>query len=123
MASLGDRVFDNGLTVLDTEVDKLYICSTLPTTYTEAITTYALGVKNTPTVSAPADRSGGGREVTVSAITDGSVTGNGTAGYYALVDSANTRLLAAGALSASQSVTSGNTFTLTSFKIGIPDPA
>lgn len=122
-AILHDRVFDNGLTVLDTEADKLYIDSTQATTYTEAITTYALGVKNTPTVSAPADRTGGGREVTVSAITDGSVTGTGTAGFFALVDSANTRLLAAGPLSATQSVTSGNTFTLTSFKIGIPDPA
>ena len=122
-AILHDRVFDNGLTVLDTEADKLYIDSTQATTYTEAITTYALGVKNTPTVSAPADRTGGGREVTVSAITDGSVTGTGTAGFYALVDSSNSRLLAAGPLSATQAVTSGNTFTLTSFKIGIPDPA
>jgi len=120
---LHDRVFDNGLTVLDTEMDKLYICSAQPTTYTEAITTYALGVKNTPTVSAPADRTGGGREVTVSAITDGSVTASGTATHYAGVDSANSRLLATNALSASQAVTSGNTFTLTSFKIGIPDPA
>ena len=121
-AILHDRVFDNGLTVLDTEADKLYITSSQATTYTEAITTYALGVKNIPTVSAPADRTGGGREVTVSAITDGSVTGTGTAGFYALVDSSNSRMLASNALSATQSVTSGNTFTLTSFKIGIPDP-
>ena len=123
MASLGDRVFDSGLSALDTEADKLFITSAEATTYTQAATTYALGVKNTPTVSAPADRTGGGREVTVSAITDGSVTGNGTATHYALVDSANSRLLAAGALSSAQAVTAGNTFTLTSFKIGIPDPA
>ena len=123
MASLGDRVFDNGLTVLDTEADKLYICSAQPTTYTQAATTYALGVKATPTVSAPADRTGGGREVTVSAITDGSVTASGTATHYALVDQSNSRLLATGSLSSSQAVTSGNTFTLTSFKIGIPDPS
>ena len=122
-AILHDRVFDNGLTVLDTEADKLYITSSQATTYTEAITTYALGVKNTPTVSAPADRTGGGREVTVSAITDGSVTASGTATHYALVDQSNSRLLATGSLSASQAVTSGNTFTLTSFKIGIPDPS
>lgn len=123
MASLGDRVLDNGLSALDTEADKLFITSAEATTYTQAATTYALGVKNAPTVSAPADRTGGGREVTVSAITDGSVTGNGTATHYALVDSANSRLLAAGALSSAQAVTAGNTFTLTSFKIGIPDPA
>lgn len=122
-AFLADRVFDNGLTVLDTEVSHLYITSTQAATYTEATATYDLGVKATPTVSAPADRSGGGREVTVSAITDGSVTDTGTAGFYALVDSSNSRLLAAGPLSATQAVTINNTFTLTSFKIGIPDPA
>lgn len=122
-AFLGDRVFDNGLTTLDTEASHLYITSSQAATYTEAITTYALGVKATPTVSAPADRTGGGREVTVSAITDGTVSATGTAGFYALVDSSNTRLLAAAPLSATQSVTSGNTFTLTSFKIGFPDPA
>lgn len=122
-AYLNDRVYDNGLTVLDTEASHLYINSTQPTTYTEAITTYALGVKATPTVGAPAAKAGGGREVTVSAITDGTVSGTGTAGFFSLVDSSNTRLLAAGPLSATQSVTSGNTFTLTSFKIGIPDPS
>ena len=123
MASLGDRVFDSGLSALDTEASHLYITSAEATTYTQAATTYALGVKATPTVSAPADRTGGGREVTVSAITDGSVTASGTATHYALVDQSNSRLLATGSLSASQAVTSGNTFTLTSFKIGIPDPA
>ena len=123
MASLGDRVLDNGLSALDTEADKLFITSAEATTYTQAATTYALGVKNTPTVSAPADRTGGGREVTVGAITDGSVTANGTATHWALVDSVNSRLLATGALAASQGVTATNTFTLTSFKIGIPDPS
>ena len=120
---LADRVFDNGLTVLDTEATHLYICSQLPTTYTEATATYDLGVKAGPTVGAPADRSGGGREVTVSAITDGSVTDTGTATHWALTDNTNSRLLATNALAASQSVTSGNSFTLASFTVGIPDPS
>ena len=123
MATLNDRVFDNGLTVLDTEVNVLHICGTLPTTYTEATSTYTLGNKTSPTVSAPSDRTGGGRKVTVSAITDGNVTGTGTAVYYALCDTSNSRMLAQGSLSASQAVTSGNTFTLGAFDIGIPDPA
>lgn len=124
MASmLADRVFDNGLTVLDTEATHLYICSALPTTFTEASSTYALGSKATPTVGAPADRSGGGREVTVSAITDGAVSASGTASHWALTDNTNSRLLAAGTLSANQAVTNGNPFTLTSFKIGVPDPS
>ena len=93
------------------------------TTYTEANATYALGNSTSLSIAAPADRSGGGREVTVAAITDGSITGTGTATHYAIVDTVNSRLLATSTLSASQSVTSGNTFTLASFTIGIPDPA
>ena len=123
MATLSDRVFDNGLTVLDTEANRIDICSTEPATYAEATSTYTLGNSTSLSIGAPADRSGGGREVTVAAISDGSVTATGTAAYYAIVDTVNSRLLATGSLSASQSVTSGNTFTLSSVTIGIPDPA
>lgn len=120
---LHDDVFDSGLSVLDTLVENLYICSTLPTTFTEASSTYKLGTKASPTVSAPGDRTGGGRKVTVSAITDGTVSATGTAGFYALTDDSASKLLAQGDLSSTQAVTSGNTFTLTAFDIGIPDPA
>jgi len=123
MATLNDRIFDNGLTVLDTEANRIDICSTEPATYAEATSTYTLGNSTSLSIGAPADRSGGGREVTVAAISDGSVTATGTAAYYAIVDTLNSRLLATGSLSASQVVTSGNTFTLTSVTIGIPDPA
>ena len=123
MATLNDRVFDSGLSVLDTEANKIVVTSQEATTYTEANATYALGNSTSLSIAAPADRSGGGREVTVAAITDGSITGTGTATHYAIVDTVNSRLLATSTLSASQSVTSGNTFTLASFTIGIPDPA
>jgi hypothetical protein len=73
-------------------------------------------------VGNPADRAGGGREVEVAAISDGEVTGTGTASHWAITDGSSV-LIAAGALSASQAVTDGNTFTLAAFKIGIPDPA
>lgn len=123
MAFLNDHVFDNGLTVLDTEANRLDICSQAPTTYTEATSTYTLGNKTSLSVGAPADRSPSGRKVTVAAITDGTVSGTGTATHVAIVDTVNSRLLAVQALSASQAVTSGNTFTLPAFDIGIPDPA
>lgn len=123
MAFLHSDIYDKGLTELGTKANRLDICSQEPTTYAGATSTYTLGNKTTPTVSAPADRAGGGREVTVSAITDGSVTATAKATHWALVDTAGSRLLAAGSLSASQDVTSGNTFTLSSFKIGIPAPA
>jgi hypothetical protein len=40
--------------------------------------------------------------------------------YWALTDTANSRLLAAGSLASGQMVTSGNTFTLAAFDIRIP---
>jgi len=123
MATLNDRVFDNGLTVLDTEANRIDITSIEATTYVAATTTNTLGNSTSLSIGAPADRAGGGREVVVGAITDGAVTGTGTATHYAIVDTINSRLLATGSLSASQAVTSGNTFTLSSVSIGIPDPA
>lgn len=123
MSYLNDRVLDNGLTVLDTEANRLDICSAEPTTYAQATSTYTLGNKTSLSVGAPGDRSPSGRKVTVAAITDGTVTGTNTATHWAITDTGNSRLLAAGALSASQAVTSGNTFTLAAFDVGIPDPA
>jgi len=123
MATLNDRVFDNGLTVLDTEANRIDVTSQEATTYAEATSTYTLGNSTSLSIGAPADRTGGGRKVTVAAITDGSISATGTATHYAIVDTSNSRLLATGSLTASQSVTSGNTFTLATFDIGIPDPS
>ena len=123
MATLDNRVFDNGLTVLDTEANSIHVTSQEATSYADATSTSTLGNSTSLSIGAPADRSGGGREVTVAAITDGSITDTGTATHYAIVDTANSRVLVTGALTASQSVTDGNTFSLASFKIGIPDPA
>jgi len=121
MATLNDRVFDNGLTVLDTEANAIHITSAEATSFAN-VAAVTLGNSTSLSIGAPADRAGGGREVVVAAITDGSVTGTGTATHYAIVDTVNSRLLATSTLTASQSVTSGNTFTLSSVAIGIPDP-
>jgi hypothetical protein len=123
MATLNDRVLDNGLTVLDTEANKIVITSQAPTTYTEANATYALGNSTSLSIANPTDRAGGGREVIVAAISDGTLTATGTASHYAIIDTVNSRLLAVSTLTSSQVVTSGNTFTLSSVSIGIPDPA
>ena len=122
MPTLNDRVFDNGLTVLDTEANRLDICSQEPTTYAAATTTYTLGNKTSLSIGAPADGATG-RKVTVAAITDGTVSASDTATHYAIVDTVNSRLLATGELASPQVVTSGNTFTLAAFDIRIPDPA
>lgn len=122
MATLDNRVFDNGLTVLDTEANAIHITSAEATSFAN-VSSVTLGNSASLSIGAPQDRPGGGRQVVVAAITDGSVTGTGTATHYAIVDSGNSRLLATGSLTASQAVTSGNTFTLSSVSIGIPDPA
>jgi hypothetical protein len=122
-AYLNDRVLDNGLTVLDTEATHMYICSAQPATYAEATSTYALGNKSSLDIGAPAAHSPTGRQVQVAAITDGSATATGTATHYAIVDSVNSRLLAANTLSASQVVTSGNTWSTAAYLIYVPAPA
>ena len=122
MATLNNRVFDQGLSVLDLEANQIHVTSQEATTYAEAITTYTLGNSTSLSISAPQDRTGGGREVVVAAISDGAITGTGTATHYAIVDTVNSRLLATSTLTTSQAVTNGNTFTLSSIAIGIPDP-
>ena len=120
---IADYVFDNGLTVIDTDANRLDICGTQPTTYTEATSTYTLGNKTSISVGAPENGDSSGRKVIVAAITDGSVTGNGTAGFFAVSDTGNSRLLAVGTISPTQAVTSGNTFTTPAIDITIPDAA
>jgi len=122
MATLNDRVFDNGLSTLDLEANAIHVTSAEATDFAN-VAAVTLGNSTSLSIGAPQDRTGGGREVVVAAITDGSVTGTGTATHYAIVDTVNSRLLATSTLTASQSVTSGNTFTLSSVAIGIPDPA
>jgi hypothetical protein len=124
MAALTNTVLDAALNVITSNGGRLDLCSSEPTTYS-GVSTVSLGNKTSLSVGSPADRSGGGRQVTVAAVTSsatGSVTGTGTAQYYAITNGSDT-LYATGTLSASQSVTSGNTFTLAAFTVAIPDPA
>ena len=119
MAFIADTVFDNGLTTLDTNGTRLDITSQEAVSYAEATSTYTLGNKTVNT-GAPANGAVDGRRVTVPAITDGSVTGTGTATHWALTNGSTT-LYATGPLTASQAVTSGNTFTLDAIDITLRD--
>jgi len=124
MASIADYVLDAALSKLDTEANRVDICSSEPTTYTAATSTNTLGNSTSISISAPTDGDTSGRKVTLSAISGASVTGTGTASHFAITDTTNSRLLATGALSGGgQSVTSGNTFSLTAMDIEIPDPS
>ena len=102
------------------DATRLDICSAEPADYA-AVAGVTLGNRSL-TVGAPADRSPNGREVEVPATSGGTFTNTGTATHWALTDGAAI-LYATGALSVSQSVTSGNAFTTAAFKIGVPDAA
>lgn len=122
MAYLNDEVLDQGLDYADVNGTRIDICSQAPTTYAEATSTYSLGNKTGLNTGATQNGDSNGRKVVVPAITDGTVTGTGTATHWALTDGSAV-LIAWQTLSSSQAVTSGNTFTLGAIDITIPDPA
>jgi hypothetical protein len=119
MPYLNDEIFDQGLDYATTNGTRIDICSSEPATYA-AVAGVSLGNKTSASVGVTEDGDANGRKVVVAAVTDGSVTGTGTATHYAITDAASI-LVATGALSASQAVTSGNTFTLAAFDLAIAD--
>lgn len=120
MAYLHDNVLDAAVGYIDSNATHLYICEEEPASYAEATSTYKLGVYFTVDIGAPEDGDVSGRKVRISAISSGSITSSGSAGYWALTNGSDT-LIAAHSLSNPQNVTSGNDFTLTAFDIEIPD--
>jgi hypothetical protein len=119
MAFLSPNVLDNGLQYLTDNGTRLDICSQEPTTFTEATSTYTLGNKTGLSIGPPEARSPSGRKVVVPAISDGSLTADGTASHYAITDG-SAELLATGSLSSTVDTGSGNAFTTTEEDIGIP---
>ena len=121
VAMLEDTVLDAGLTVLDTLTSHIFICQAEPTSYAIASTSGLLGSKSWGANNAFGSPAAGtapiGRKVTSIAITDGTITTSGTASWWAACGTAS--LHAHGSLSATQVVTSGNTFSLAAFEIKV----
>lgn len=119
-----DDVMDAALDEVATATT-LTVCSTQPTTRTEAITTYKLadvtvtaGDGNGDFTIANGDTSG--RKLTVAAQADIPVDTSGTAEHIALCD--GSRLLYVTTCT-SQAITSGNTVTIPAWDIEIADPS
>ena len=121
MAAINDEVYDQGLDYADTNGTRLDICSTDPGLTYATVTGNTLG-NDTVNTGATQDGVTDGRRVQVPAISAGSVTGTGTATHWALTNGTNT-VIASGALTSSQAVTSGNSFTLDAINITIRDAA
>jgi hypothetical protein len=116
-----NRILDLGLNEIAANGGRLYLVhnASEPTTYALASTgPSSLGFAaisfNSPTTD------GTKRKVTSNQIDDGTITTTGTAGWWAVCDAINSRLLVHGAFSATQEVTEGNTFSLIGFDIAFP---
>jgi hypothetical protein len=104
---------------------RVTICSTQPTTYTEANATYALadvtvtaGNGNGDFTIADGDTSG--RKLTLLQQTGVTVDSNGSAQHIALLNVAGSALLAVTTCT-SQTVTAGNTATINAFDLELRD--
>lgn len=120
-----DAKLDEMLALIADQCTRVTICSTQPTTYTEANTTYALADVTVTAGAGNGDFTIGngdtnGRKLTLLQQTGVTVDSNGTAQHIALLDVAGTELLAVTTCT-SQSVTAGNTATINAFDIEISD--
>lgn len=119
---IADVVFDDGLNAL-LNGENLYICSSQPTTFTEASVTYKLGTKAGPSFTGPSNGgAGGGRQMVIDAITDGVVDAAGTAAWFALCDNSASLMLVSGNLGATLAIALGSPWTLDAITIQLPDP-
>lgn len=122
VAYINDLVFDNGLQLISTTADRVFLNVTEPTNYLDATTGInALG-NAAATVNAPADGATDGRRVIVDAISGGTVNGDGDANFFSLVDDTAQEIMCYQAISNPQTVSDGNTFSLSQFEVRIPDP-
>lgn len=121
--NLYDYEIDFGLNAFAL-ANKIVVCSQRPTTYTEANSTYKIGEKNfgigNVIASGPSAATPNGRKVTTAAVSGGAITSNGTPSQWAIVDDANSRLLAAGDMTGAVVMTTADTFTLGAFTINVP---
>ena len=118
-ATISDGVFDAALNYLETNGTVVHITSADPTNWA-GLAAVTLGNKTGCTYTGPADGTSG-RKTVLDEITSGSVTGTGTASHFAITNGTDT-VYVVQELSATQSVTSGNTFTLTACTIQLSDP-
>ncbi|MBL4781779.1 MAG: hypothetical protein JKX92_06010 [Porticoccaceae bacterium] len=122
MSLLSDEIFNQGLNWAQTNGTKLHIHKTAaPTNYAEATGANELGTDGV-TTGGTVEGAVDGRRVIVPAITAGTVSATGTAGYWALTDGTGV-FVASGTLTPSQEVTSGNTFTLDAISLTVRDAA
>ncbi len=116
-------VLDAALSYISANADRISVCSTEPTTYTELITTYKLAISSTPTFTGPqaGDAGGDSRKLIVDEEASITVDSSGDAEHVGLGDSSNTKLLYVTTCTL-QALTAGNTVTVPAWDIEIGSP-
>ena len=82
-----DAMLDAALNYIKTNTRKMSVCTTMPTTYTQATSTYKLAMKSSMSstdFTGPADGTTSGRKVTINAQAAVTVDTGGTALFVAL---------------------------------------
>lgn len=114
LAAAVDAAYDH----IRARVTQMTVCTTQPTTYAEATSTYKLAsvaLTSTGLTVAAGDAGGSARKMTTTQKSGVSVTLSGTAKFIALAGSSGSTLLLVTTCT-SQSLTSGNTVTIPAWK-------
>jgi len=121
--SVHDDVLDAMLSYIKNNATRISVCSSEPTTYTQATSTYKLAIKtiSSSDFTGPADGDVSGRKITVNQAANIEVDASGTAQHVALSDSNNSKLLYVTTCT-SQALTEGNTVTIPAWDIEVSDP-
>lgn len=127
--SVNDNVLDAMLNFIVDNTDKLSVCSSEPTTYSHAITSYMLAITSTVSIAstAPANGDYNGRKVTIpenggeaSPLT---ITNGGTAQHVALVGSlSSTNTLLYVTTCTPQALIASGNVTVPAWDIEVRDP-
>ncbi len=116
-------VYDVALNYIKNNGTRHCVCSTQPTTFTQATVTYMLAIKTISSAdfTGPAAGDVSGRKITMNQAAAVPVTNSGDAQHIAICDYANSALLLVTTCTL-QGLTAGNTVTTPAFKWELTDP-
>ena len=122
--SVHDDVLDGALNTVKNNATRITVCSTQPTTVTEAITTYKIAIKTISGTdfTGPVNGDTNGRKLTSNQHTAIPVDASSTALHVALVGISSSRLYYVTTCT-SQFLTSGNTVTIPAWDMELGDPS
>jgi len=125
--SVHDDVLDAALNEIADNGDIMFLCSAQPTTYAQASATYKLGEHAMTEGDGNGDYTiangdAGGRKLTVTAQADVSASADGTVNHVAICDSVAEKVLLVVTLSASKTVSNGDTVSVSAIVYTTGDP-